>query len=314
MFSIYLSEEIYTSSDKFTVAKDCVGSRKGIRGQENRCDLADFCDHLFERFLKPTGEKGPDGKLKLDADGQPLKAYDEKPDKALVRSMWSSKALDIGQSDLFKATQAIGSIKYKSKTIGVPNSDYVHGIKTDNVLPGVTDYYELMERIGAYQVQAKKEIDKIIAEDDKKPAKERTLKATERRRLEKYALEAKRGATYVHELRLKDTAMWQLKPEGLKSTFGYDIVASERPYEAKTLDKEFGNGFADSLKKDLGNWPEPNKKLTVDKWESKFTDRTAAEAKYDQALADYYNTVSGRDHKRAIDAIDKSRTAISAGC
>lgn len=312
MYSMYLSEEIFMNSGDYKIASTCSGTRTGIRGQTGRCDLAEFCDHLFEPFEKPTGQKDAAGNLMRDAQGNPLKAFDVKPTKADVQGKWTARSLDLGQSDLFKATQAIDSIKVKSNNPAVPDSDYVHGIKTTNVLAGVTDYYDLMERVGAVWANANAEIDKINAEDDKKPAKDRTLKAAERRKLEKWKLEAKRGTQFVYELRIKDTARWQMAPGGLRSTFGHDIVTKPRNYNDADYEAKFGKGFGDALKRDLTSWPEPNREATVQRWSNQFASEAAAYARYDQALADYFASTSGADHLRAIQAIDQSR--VAAGC
>lgn len=313
LYSMYLAEEIFTGSADYSIAKGCVGThRTGLRGQTGRCDLAEFCDHLFIEIERATGERGSDGKLLLGPDGKPRRASDVKPDKDAARSKWSKKALDLAASDLFKATQAIDSIKFKSTTAGVPSTDYTGGLNPGKILAGATNYYDVMGQVGGAFSKAQAEIEKIVAEDAGKPAKDRVLSASQTKNLQKWALEGKRGTQFVYELRIKDTAKYQMMPEGLKSTFGHDIQSKPRNYNDDDFKAKFGAGFGNSLQADLGSWPEPSKELTVDKWSSAFANKAAAEAKYDEALADYFATQSGADHKAAIDSADKSR--VSAGC
>lgn len=305
-FSMYLLEEVYDQPSDMRIATGCSGTRTGIRGQPNRCDIAEFCDHLFEPFEKPTGQ--------VDANGDAIKNFDVKPDKDAIRHLWPRTVFEIGNMDLFKLTQAINRIRVPNPDIDRPAADYVHGIKTVNVLDGVTDYYDLMRGIGGFYVRAQQHLNAINAADDLKPARERTLKAAERRKLEKWGMEGKRGTKFVHELRLKDTAVWQMnKQKGLESKFGHPIQAERREYVEDQLKNTYGNGFAASLERELTRWQVPSKSLTVAKWKDEFSGgEPEALTKYQDAETWYFSQQQGKDHKKAFDAIDVSRIAAES--
>lgn len=307
MFSMYLLEEVFENDADRSIATTCSGSRTGIRGQTGRCDIAEFCDHLFEPFEKPTGRTLPNGKAEIN--------FDEKPDKDAIRSQWSRRVLDIGQTDLFKMAQGIDIIRVPNPAPDRPPADYVHGIKAENALAGTTGtdaYYDLMRNLGPVYARAQQRLNDIVQSDDNLPPAQRVLGASQRRRLEKWGLEAKRGTKAVHELRLKDTARYQLLDDGLKKTFGHPIEATYRVYDNDVLKTMYGDGFAASLERDTNRWREPSQALTVNRYRNQFSSEAAANAKYQDALTAYFADEKGKDHKKAIDAIDATRQVAEA--
>ncbi|KAH7017950.1 uncharacterized protein B0I36DRAFT_368013 [Microdochium trichocladiopsis] len=53
-WSVYMSEEILDDSDGYTVASGCQGSRTGVRGQQNRCNILEFLLHIKDQpSVKP---------------------------------------------------------------------------------------------------------------------------------------------------------------------------------------------------------------------------------------------------------------------
>ncbi|RYP87129.1 hypothetical protein DL769_000588 [Monosporascus sp. CRB-8-3] len=46
-WSTYVSEEIFENAADREIAAGCVGSRTGLRGQRNRCDLLEFLDYIW---------------------------------------------------------------------------------------------------------------------------------------------------------------------------------------------------------------------------------------------------------------------------
>ncbi|EMR63438.1 hypothetical protein UCREL1_9618 [Eutypa lata UCREL1] len=302
MYSIYLAEEIWTDTSQWSIAKGCKGTRKGVRGQDDRCNLAEFVDHLWE---------STEGVVRK-ADGTQFRAMDDKPDMndAAVKRQWTAKALSIQaiDADLFKASQAIFRIKIAGTPDKTPATGYTGNIKAGNALDGYSDYYKLMEDIGGYQKRAEAEIKKIMDADDKEPdKKKKVLTNGQRKSFEHWSKQARWGPSVIYEMRIKDTAKWQLMKDGLQKFFGHEIVSGTHNYNAYT-DTE----LSDRLKKEVKEFKEPDREATVQKWKGKFKDEAEAFAKYDEAVNDYFNSPEGQAHKAAIDSIGKSKASV--GC
>lgn len=301
MYSIYLAEEIWTDSSNWAMAKGCVGSRTGIRGQVGRCNLAEFVDHLWETT---------DGALK-DKDGKTIRANDVKPDMndPIVKKQWTAKQLSIlaVDSDLFRAAQSIFRVKVPGIPFTTPVTGYTGNIKAGNALDGYTDYYKLMADVGGYQKRAEKEIQNVEAADDAQPdKKQKVLSNGQRNAFDAWKKQARWGPSVIYEMRIKDTAKFQLMKEGLQKFFGHEIVTGTRSYDG--YDQE----LRDKLVKEVKSFKEPDRQATVAKWKGSFASEAEAFAKYDAAVASYFNSAEGLPHKVAIDSIGKSMASV--GC
>lgn len=302
MFSIYLAEEIWTDESMWSIAKGCKGSRTGIRGQAGRCNLAEFVDHLWE---------STEGVVRK-SDGSTMRAMDEKPDMndPAVKKQWTAKALSIQAADLdlFKASQAIFRVKVPGIPDKTPATGYTGNIKAGNALDGYSDYYKLMEDIGGYQKKADDEVKRVMAADDAETdKKKKVLTNGQRNSFNHWSKQAGWGPSVIYEMRVKDTAKWQLMKDGLQKFFGHEIVTGTHSYEAYT-DEELRK----KLIKEVSQFKEPDREATVQKWKAQFANEADAYAAYDQALKDYFASDEGAAHLRAIDSIGRSKASV--GC
>lgn len=223
LYSIYLSEEIFTDTSKMSIATGCEGSRQGFRGQVKRCTLLEFIDHLWmetegtalDAKKKPILVDDPDDPGKKI----PKRAKDRKPDMSDVK--FSNKVYDLGSTDAYKSSQAINTVKIPDP--GRPHRTYTEFLNAPKVLNGYTDYYKTMSDVGSKSAAARAEFKKVQGSLEKKESKP----------ISKWLDQADMALNYVYELRIKEDAQYKLKPpstvpplKSLSDCFGHEVQVS----------------------------------------------------------------------------------------
>ncbi|KAH8892723.1 hypothetical protein GQ53DRAFT_822240 [Thozetella sp. PMI_491] len=247
-FLSYVAEEVFTDSSKWTIAKGCVGTRTGMRGQKNRCDLIDFCNHLW---AETTDEKGNKDKY-----------------VAKDKQVWPSEKKIRGGVDfgLQETVSWIMGVKQKDDTgkakkiagpgfTGMINGENLYG-KKENWFLMVSEFPERLK-------EPQKELTRLMNLPDDDP---NALTQEQKDSLKKVFTEKiPNSGKYIQELRLQDRNINWIKPKSKKfkafsEVFGHEVVIEKRRIDPKILDGKVVEyevidrmKTADKVKGDFGN-------------------------------------------------------------
>lgn len=195
---MYLLEEVNVPNDGqavedvMSIAKGCVGTRTGFRGQAKRCNLLEFCSHVWESTERTYYKEDSSGKLTIQA-----KVFDGKP--PIPDSIKFSR-MDPATRDVREFSSIISMVNQKTGK-GLPKNNFTGNLKVGNIIEGATDYYDIMHSAAKRAAVA---VNAAESETD--------LSNEARKALGKWRIQATKGLEYAYALRAKEDAMFKFKP------------------------------------------------------------------------------------------------------
>lgn len=218
-YADYLAEEIFDEENHtFKTAPGCVGTREGFRKQKNRCTLVEFIDHVWHSTRLPVQNKVSIGNNQFQYQTVGRKD-DERPDKAAANKGIGPKVQNLQSSDLAKMGERINSYHTKPVfgplDVAKPAGGYTGNLDMSKVYNGygADEFYRGLRDSGAYRKQIAEEIETRIEADEKKDPNDQKLTKSMKNSLRKWAGEAKFGAEYDYELRIRDAREFELNPQ-----------------------------------------------------------------------------------------------------
>lgn len=193
-----MAEEVYLDKDDRFIATGCEGTREGLRGQPNRCNLKELCEHLW---AETAGDPKPD------------------PDN----TKWQKVATDLSKFDVTKGVGAITSVSWKGQTGKAArlNPGYTGFTNVGNLVAGATDYYKVNSDVGEYALRAKQEYERIMNDP------ESGLTKGQKKALEKWNSQNKVAVDQVIGLRQKKIAENVLLEMAKSEYFGRPLKTSQ---------------------------------------------------------------------------------------
>ncbi|KAH8894677.1 hypothetical protein GQ53DRAFT_821039 [Thozetella sp. PMI_491] len=293
MWLTYIAEEIFEDGKSYTIATGCVGTRTGLRGQLNRCDLIEFCNHIWKATPDPKG----------NLDSIPPRELQAWPSETKIKTGWD-----------FPFTSVAGwinTVKQKEtpdakKSTKIKGAGFTGFLDSEKLLGGPANWYTMFgewgKRLSAPQAEMNLVWDSL--DDFEKPAFKRLM-----------AAKIPNAAKYAATLRLQDRHKNWINPspghKSFKEVFGHDVVVEKYTIDkaltdGKTVQFDFINRdkTAELIKGDFGG------------------DANKAAAAFDATVADINNKDIGFDgkpfaHQRAMDVfeqIEQDVKKISAPC
>lgn len=257
-----------------SVATGCVGSRTGLRGQENRCTLKELCEHLWA----PT--KG-----------------DTEPDKTATK--WQAPATDLSKFDAKRGVNAVKSVttpqsvwdkkaeKYVTKNVAL-SPGYTGFTNVGNLVNGATDYYTVNSKVGEYALKARHEYENI----------KDSLANGEKKAFAKWNSENQVAINQVIGLREKEIA---------KNV----ILEMAKPkYFGKPLKTKLNTTWQSNP--DIKSFPEADREETIKAYASDFEGEDKAATAYDRAFNQLSETSEAKLHAKAINDFKNAKQIM--GC
>ncbi|KXJ87031.1 hypothetical protein Micbo1qcDRAFT_179282 [Microdochium bolleyi] len=193
LFYLYVLEEVWTESSEWNIATGCTGTRTGTRGQQNRCDFLEFCDHLWTPT--PGNVVNSGNQPAKDANGN---LFAEQDASKLAQIIMQASRGSTTRGPVYQPSPP-GETWYR------PKPSYTGFLAVGNVLDGYTDYYDTMRWSGGNHYLANKKLEELLKQ---RPP---VLKGPEERAIKRALAGASNAAKYVLDLRLSDEAKWRLK-------------------------------------------------------------------------------------------------------
>ncbi|KAJ5364021.1 uncharacterized protein N7496_009734 [Penicillium cataractarum] len=156
-YSVYIMEELAYPDDlgRMTIAKNCMGTRQGLRGQANRCFLSEFIDFLW------SPEPGKDATSKPDADlvnWKSAKTGDLTKGEITTMTSWITQILNTKVRDPLTGEIVLNnpSEPWNFKLEKIPEPGYTGFLATKKLFPDAEDYYDGISKAGKAGWDAKK--------------------------------------------------------------------------------------------------------------------------------------------------------------
>lgn len=298
LWSEYLAEEIFTDKDDWTIAKECTGTRTGLRGQTNRCSFVEFLEHLWT----PT-ENSVNGNV-LDPHMPDKTKYLWDIDLDKVETMNQEKIAkgieniyERGQREKKPKLDADGNIIFKP-----PNAQgkkYPELVETDNfkrgpkLKPGFTgwlnvanlnggsDFFSSIKEAGKAIANVKGEIDSLDNEEDKK-------------KFQFHIENAENAADRTIDLRYLEMGQVILDPKkGLQKHLGITVLEQDPKPKGP-----YGTKY---------RWPDKDKTCSSEAAKIKFGSEEDARTAYDEAWDDLSAADGDGQHQKAVDALQGAK-------
>ncbi|KAL3486231.1 ankyrin repeat-containing domain protein [Aspergillus germanicus] len=264
---IYMQEEIFDDPTKDGgIATGCVGSRTGLRGQQNRCTLRELCEYIWA----PTNQ--------YNTKPDPAKMSWPSWTAAMADEIWSAGERTVAEA-LAIVVQNVDEKDRKGK-----KKVYYNGYwDASKVLPGfsstASEYYRAARELGDWQVAARKTIEAQLAGD--------SLSDEQKRLFKNWNMESERAVKLVLGLRRKDLNEFVIKQMRRPLYFGRLI--------ARTLMTD----YEEFVKMDGAKQPDRGGTITM--YEQGYPGgRAQLIADYDAAINLMMQTQDNRLHRRAI--------------
>ena len=339
-FSVYVMEDLLPPADR-KMLLGCTGSRRSLRGgldvppEVNRCTIRELAEYIWDvpkeiRELWNTDPSKLPGGLPeaphVDANRKNhihWRAAASEPDPSKYRLTTAQNAVmviseDVLQTDGTRINQPMAG------------AGYTGDIVASRVLQGETRYFELIQNLGEHQksVRVKSEaildsdafkLEDIHDTDSKEVQAEKKarnkVKTDARSHFARAVTLSENASSLTHLLRLKDVASFQINKGGIKKHFkgpdGLEKTPKSKPYPIPTY-TEAGTGTKPLIPQQFKVLDE---EATVKAFSSYgFPDEAAARAALEQAKTAFNSTPKGREHKKALDGINRARNGILGGC
>ncbi|KAL4820369.1 ankyrin repeat-containing domain protein [Aspergillus spinulosporus] len=276
---IYMQEEIFENpAIDGGIATGCVGTRKGLRGQEKRCTLRELCEYIWA----------------------PTDKYNERPDPAKMSwPEWGEDSPDrVRKENKRTVSEAMTNVVegVDEKPRRGPKGVYYNGFwDASRVLPGFdskpSEYYRAARALRDWEMAARKAINAQL-EGEALSEKQKTA-------FRNWNMESQRAVKLVVGLRLKDLNKFIVKQMGKQKYFGRPIAkTSITGYEELALMK---------------GAVQPDRGGIIVKYELEYPrGRDKLIKDYDAAMSKISKTKDNKTHRKAVQSWEFSRNRMLA--
>lgn len=294
----YLAEEIFQDKSQWSIAAGCVGTRTGLRGQKNRCDLDDFVRHLWQPSA--GNDKLPDKKEYVWNNFDVSKADEADQEKV-------AEAIDDvrkrGKEKMSPERDAAGNVVKgpdgKPKMVGTGKfqlggkvGKFTNLLNTMNI-NGQDNYFDCMKKIGEPIAKVKEALE---GEKDDKIKK----------KIQGHVDMAQAATDRV--IYLREMEMGKNMINGGKGAKGEPRPSLKDYFENQEIKtKKITSGY-----KDLQyEWPDKEETCKDANVQKHFGSKEKAEAAWDKAMADLTKADDDGAHQKAANALKESRSKMT---